>query len=119
MKNVLAVDDNPANLTLVRETLQGIYKVSVVTSGSQALRFMERKKADLILLDLYMPEMDGLEVLKAFKEKGYGGCPIIMLTAIAENDTLNECKKLGAVDCILKPFQPQDMLAKLKELIGE
>ena len=64
MKTILAVDDSPANLTIVREVLKDRYKVNVVTSGEQALKFLEKKEPDLILLDVCMPGMDGIETMK-------------------------------------------------------
>lgn len=119
MKHILAVDDNPANLTLVRETLKDRYKVSVVTSGEQALRFLEKKQPDLILLDVCMPGMDGIETLKHINQIPDPIWKVIFLTAIADNDTVDESKKLGAIDVIAKPFKPHEMMATIKAALGE
>lgn len=120
MKNILAVDDNPANLTLVRETLKELYKVTVVTSGEQALRFLEKKTPDLILLDVCMPGMDGIEVLEQMRKlPNSDSWHVIMLTALADNDLIEESKNCGADGCIAKPFVPEEMLATIKSVIGE
>lgn len=119
MKNILAVDDNPANLTLVRETLKDKYKVSVVTSGDQALRFLEKKQPDLILLDICMPGMDGIETLKEINKIGERPWKVIILTALADMDMAEETKGLGAVDMIPKPFVPAQMIETVIKAIGE
>lgn len=119
MKNILAVDDNPANLTLVRETLKDLYKVSVVTSGEQALRFLERKETDLVLLDVCMPGMDGLETLQEINKLQNKNFKVFFLTALADGDLIEEGKALGAEGCIAKPFVPAEMLATIKASLGE
>ncbi len=120
MKTILAVDDNPANLTLVRETLKNNYKVTVVTSGEQALRFLEKKTPDLILLDVCMPGMDGIETLEQMRTlENSSAWQVIMLTALADNDLVEESRKAGAVGCIAKPFEPEEMLATIKAVLGE
>lgn len=119
MKNILAVDDNPANLTLVRETLKDKYKVGVVTSGEQALKFVEKKNPDLILLDVCMPGMDGIETMKELNKIENPTWKVIFLTALADIDLIEEGKALGAIDCIAKPFHPDEMLTKVAAALGE
>lgn len=119
MKQILAVDDNPANLTLVRETLKDSYKVTVVTSGEQALRFLEKKQPDLILLDVCMPGMDGMETLKEINKLPDPIWKVLFLTALADGDMDAEGRELGAIGTIPKPFKPSEMLAQIREAIGE
>lgn len=119
MKHILAVDDNPANLTLVRETLKDLYKVTVVTSGEQAIHFLEKKECDLILLDVCMPGMDGLETLETINQMDITKPQVIFLTALADKDLIEDGKALGAAACIAKPFVPADMVASIKEAVGE
>lgn len=119
MKQILAVDDNPANLTMVRESLSGLYNVSVVTSGAQALKFLEKRPAELILLDVLMPEMDGIETLQKIKEKTEITCKVVMLTALNDEEVINRAKELGAEGYIEKPFKPADIRQRVMELIGE
>ena len=119
MKQILAVDDNPANLTLVRETLKDRYKVTVVTSGEQALRFLEQKQPDLILLDYCMPGMDGIETLEKINELPNQTWKVLFLTALAEQDLVDECAELGAIGCIPKPFTPAVIQEACFNAIGE
>jgi len=119
MKNVLAVDDNPANLTLVRETLKDEYKVSVVTSGEQALRFVEKKKPDLILLDICMPGMDGIATLKELNKLEERTWKVVILTALADSEVENESRQLGACGFIAKPFIPDEMMNTIRQALGE
>lgn len=119
MKHILAVDDNPANLTLVRETLKDSYKVTVVTSGEQAVRFLDMKKPDLILLDMCMPGMDGLETLRKINRFAEKPWKVVFLTALAEQGLVVEARALGAIDCIPKPFNPKEMKSRIFEILGE
>lgn len=119
MKQILAVDDNPANLTLVRETLKDLYKVTVVTSGEQALRFLEKKQPDLILLDVCMPGMDGMETLREINKLPNPTWKVLFLTALADGDMDEEEASLGAAGTIPKPFKPSEMIAQIKAVIGE
>ena len=118
MKSILAVDDNPANLTLVRETLRAYYKVNVVTSGEQAIRFVGIKTPDLILLDICMPGMDGITTMKELGKIG-DKWKIIILTAVADAEIEKECRQLGAVDFIAKPFVPEDMIRTIGTIFEE
>lgn len=119
MKQILAVDDNPANLTLVREALKENYKITVVTSGEQALHFLEKKQPDLILLDICMPGMDGVATLKEINKLPNPCWKVIFLTALADGDLLKEGLELGAIGCIPKPFKPAEMRNTVFEALGE
>lgn len=118
MNTILAVDDNPANLTLVRETLRDRYKVNVVTSGEQALRYVSIKKPDLILLDICMPGMDGLTTLRELNKIENRTWKVVILTAVADSEIESESRGLGAVGFIAKPFVPEEMIRIIEELIG-
>ncbi len=117
MKNILAVDDNPANLTLVRETLRDYYKVNVVTSGEQALRYVGMKKPDLILLDICMPGMDGIATLRELNKVSDRNWKVVVLTAVADMEIEKESRQLGAVGFIAKPFVPENMIKTVRELV--
>ena len=113
-KTILVVDDSKANLTLAKQALDEFYQVSLVTSGSTALRFLEKRIPDLILLDINMPEMDGMETLRRIRENDrYKDIPVIFLTAKSDPETEVECLKLGATDFIAKPFVPQVMQSRI------
>jgi len=120
MKHILVVDDVAVNLKTVKFILDEFYKVSVVTSGKQAIDFLSRNVddfPDLILMDIQMPIMDGLETTKKIKEKfGEDTVPIIYLTAISDRKMVVECFKEGLSDYIIKPFQPENLLQKIKNV---
>ncbi|MCR5330663.1 MAG: response regulator [Lachnospiraceae bacterium] len=119
MKSILAVDDSPANLTIVRELLKDMYKVNVVTSGDQALKYLEKKKPDLVLLDVCMPEMDGIETLKKMNELPDGGWKVIFLTALNDASLGEQARSLNAAGFINKPFIPGDLINAIKDVLGE
>lgn len=116
MYNILVVDDNKTNLQLVKQVLSKKYSVIPVLSGKVALQYLRKKKPDLILLDLLMPDMDGREFLKAMKDLPNGDhVPVIILTADTDKDTEVECLKLGAADFIRKPFVPEVMISRIEK----
>ncbi len=105
MKQILIVDDNKSNLVTARTALNDIYKTTAVTSGAQALRFLENNKPDMVLLDINMPEMDGFQVMDAMRNTANGvDVPVIFMTANSDAETEAKCLELGADDFILKPF---------------
>lgn len=119
MKHILAVDDNPVNLTLVRETLREYYKVSIVTSGEQAIRFLEKKTPDLILLDVCMPGTDGIETLSQIKMFPNVQWQVIIVTALADEDVVSDCERIGVAGCLTKPILPEELLRTVSEVLGD
>ncbi|MBO4689197.1 MAG: diguanylate cyclase [Clostridiales bacterium] len=114
VKTILVVDDSKANLMLAKQALDEFYQVSLVTSGQMALRFLEKRVPDLILLDINMPEMDGLETLRQIRAiHDFHEIPVIFLTAKTDPETEVECLKLGAADFIGKPFVPEVMRSRV------
>ncbi|HEY9866526.1 MAG TPA: diguanylate cyclase [Candidatus Obscuribacterales bacterium] len=113
---ILIVDDITNNLKLVGEILDDAgYNTTFATSGFQALNRLRDNKIDLILLDLMMPEMDGLEVCQFIKnDPALQEIPIIFLTASYEEEKLIQAFELGAVDYITKPFIKNELLARVK-----
>ncbi len=118
MKQILIVDDMPANLEFAVGLLKDTYKVAAAKSGAKAIAYMERNHPDLILLDVNMPEMDGFETIKHIKSNPEtADIPVIFLTA--DGDTKLELKGLqcGAVDFIAKPFEPEIMRMRISTQI--
>ncbi len=114
VKTILVVDDSKANLMLAKQALDEFYQISLVTSGQMALRFLEKRVPDLILLDINMPEMDGLETLRQIRANhDFNEIPVIFLTARTDPETEVECLKLGAADFIGKPFVPEVMRSRI------
>jgi putative two-component system response regulator len=118
-RSILMVDDNTANLQVLREILGGLgYKLLVAKNGRSALSIARKAKPSLILLDIMMPEMDGYEVCRRLKEsEETRRIPVIFLTALA--DTADETKglQLGAVDYITKPLNPELVRARVHNQI--
>src|SRR6266404_1932023 len=113
---LLVVDDIAKNLQVVGTVLlnQG-YEVMPAASGAAALKCVRTRLPDLILLDLMMPEMDGLEVCRRLKADPLTqAIPVIFLTASNEMEHLVKGFEMGAVDYITKPFNPPELLARVR-----
>lgn len=111
---ILAVDDNIINLATIEQELKNKYDVVTVNSGARAIRFLNKEKPDLILLDVQMALMDGIETLKEIRTMENGAAiPVIMLTSKKDRETVIEGTKLGILDYILKPFDTQDLHARI------
>lgn len=118
MKTILIVDDDKQILTAARKVLSDKYKVIYVLRGEQALEYLESQDCDIILLDIYMPEMDGFKVLeKVRKMEQCSSIPVIFLTADSDSETETRCFREGAVDFIAKPFVPDVMLSRIDRVL--
>src|SRR6476661_10130565 len=112
--SVLVVDDEAA----IRDSLHMIleyegYRVEEAASGSQALTRVGERAPDAIVLDIKMPEMDGLELLRAFRERGYD-MPVLMISGHADVATAVEATRRGAYDFFEKPLQRERVLLSLR-----
>lgn len=118
MKHILIVDDDMVSLTTAQIALSDLYKVIPVTSGTQALEFLEENTCDLVLLDINMPGMNGFEVMEKIKESGkWTNIPIIFLTADNDPKTESRCLKAGALDFIIKPFVISVMRSRIARIL--
>ena len=113
---ILVVDDTSKNLQVVGTMLRNEgYDVTPAGSGAQALDRVLVRLPDLILLDLMMPEMDGLEVCRRLKADSFTqAIPVIFLTASTEMEHLVQGFEVGAVDYVTKPFNPPELLARVR-----
>lgn len=94
------------------------YKTLIASDGEEALEMAQRHHPNLIILDLMLPEMDGLEVCKALKkENKTAGIPIIMLTAKSQESDKVIGLELGADDYVTKPFSPKELIARIKAIL--
>ncbi|MGN1090018.1 MAG: diguanylate cyclase domain-containing protein [Huintestinicola sp.] len=118
MKHILIVDDNKTNLVSARSVLNDEYKVTAVTMGVQALKFLETNSCDLILLDINMPGMDGFEVMHKIREnEKCADIPVIFLTADNDSQTEIRCLNEGALDFIAKPFVAAVMRSRISRIL--
>jgi sigma-B regulation protein RsbU (phosphoserine phosphatase) len=112
---VLAVDDTPENLDVVKGILVPEYKVKAVNNGAAALKLAQKQPPDIILLDVMMPDMDGHEVCRQLKANPVtAGIPVIFLTAKDQTADEAEGFSLGAADYIHKPVNPPILQARVK-----
>jgi two-component system, cell cycle sensor histidine kinase and response regulator CckA len=113
---ILIVDDTPTNLNVLFDFLRNSgFKVLVAQSGKSALQKVEYAKPDLILLDILMPDMDGFETCQLLKaQESTKDTPIIFMTALSETVEKVKGLRLGAVDYITKPFQQEEVLARIQ-----
>ncbi|HKJ21427.1 MAG TPA: response regulator, partial [Woeseiaceae bacterium] len=112
---ILAVDDTPENLDVVRGLLSDEYIVKAATSGAMALKIIEKQKPDLVLLDIMMPGMDGYEVCQHLKDNDETrDIPVIFLTAMEQTTDEAQGFELGAADYITKPVNPPILKARVR-----
>lgn len=115
---ILVVDDSKLNLRLATEILETKYDVACVSSGPQALEYLESVVPDLILMDLHMPQMNGFEVIEFIhKEPEWADIPIIMLTADNDRETELRGFQVGVMDFIAKPFVNEIMLQRVSRIL--
>ena len=116
---VLVVDDEPEAVELVEFNLKGAgYEVSTASDGAEALNKARRIQPNLVILDVMMPEIDGMEVCKLLRrDPATSGIPIIMLTAKASEVDRVLGLELGADDYVVKPFSPRELVLRVKKLL--
>jgi two-component system alkaline phosphatase synthesis response regulator PhoP len=116
MKTIIVVDDEPSIAQIAGDYLRhGGFGVITATNGVEALALARAQRPDLIVLDLGLPRMDGIEVARTLRREG--NVPIIMLTArIEESDRLAGLE-LGADDYMTKPFSPRELVARVKSVL--
>ncbi len=121
MKTILVVDDDPSIRALIRLYLEGAgYQVVEASDGRRGVRLLGEEKIDLVVLDIFMPEMDGLEVLQLMRTQGRG-CKVMAISggsAKVGMDLLGHATIFGADDVLEKPFDEATLLRKVADLIG-
>jgi len=114
-KTILIVDDDPSYFGLVREWLKGTYKVAMANSGLQAIKWLGKNKADLILLDHEMPVTAGPQVLEMLRsEEETKNIPVIFLTGKGDKESVMAVVALKPEGYFLKTIEREELLAKLK-----
>jgi CheY-like chemotaxis protein len=122
MKKILLVEDEEIMIGLLQKKLvkEG-YEVSVARDGEEGLRTIKKSKPDLILLDIVMPKMGGLEVMEQMnKDKEIKNVPVIVVSNSGQPVELDRAQKLGAKDWLIKTeFDPQEVIDKVIKQIGK
>jgi two-component system, OmpR family, alkaline phosphatase synthesis response regulator PhoP len=113
MKQILVVDDEPRIAEICRDYLERAgFKVTLAANGTDALALARTKRPDLVVLDLGLPKLDGLDVTRALRK--HSNVPIIMLTARVEESDKVTGLELGADDYLTKPFSPKELVARVR-----
>ncbi len=116
LKTILVVDDEPQIVRLVRDYLEhGGFKVVTAADGAGALRTASTVRPDLVILDLGLPGVDGLDVTRSLRRNGE--VPIIMLTARTDESDKLVGLELGADDYVTKPFSPKELVARVRSVL--
>ena len=116
LPNILVVDDEMNVIESFKQLLRDDYKVLTATNGEEALEKVERENLDIVLLDIRMPGMDGIEVLRRIEEMREN-VDVIMVTAVNTTRTAIEAMKLGAYDYITKPFEVDEVVVSINKAL--
>ncbi|MGC8803321.1 MAG: response regulator [Bacteroidales bacterium] len=118
-KTILIVDDSESIREVVSFTLENEgYKVLVAVDGKDALKFLDGTDIDLVITDLHMPVMDGIELIKHIRSmEKYQRIPILFLTTESQAAKKMEAKEAGATGWIIKPFVPAKLIAAINKVI--
>ncbi|MBO4506642.1 MAG: response regulator [Lachnospiraceae bacterium] len=118
-KTILVIDDMAAILEHAKQLLKEKYSVIPCTSARQAFDIMEKRKPDLILVDINMPEMDGFDFIRKIKEdERFKDVHVMMITAEITSQTESRGYELGAENFVLKPFSQAVMMKKIEGCLG-
>ncbi len=110
-KKVLLIDDQIRFSRLLKETLELFdFEVELFNSSTLALESSKINKPDIVICDVYMPEMNGFDFFSAFKKLGYWDIPFVFLTAKNEEEDIRKGMNLGADDFLIKPIKPKDLI---------
>ncbi len=116
MRKILVIDDEAiVRVSCERTLVPEGYEVTVVSSGHEGITAMEQEPFNLVLLDLKMPDMDGIEVLNKIKTS-WPETKVVMVTGYSTVDTAVQALRLGAYNFIEKPFTPDTLLTAVKEV---
>jgi CheY-like chemotaxis protein len=120
-KRVLLVDDSATILMMEKMILlRGPYEVTTARDGMEALEKAREERPDLILLDVVMPRMDGFETCRRLREQNETrDIPVIFVTTRGESDNVETAFKSGATDHVTKPINSAELLAKLRNHLGD
>ena len=115
---ISAVDDNSISLAAIEQALKGKYDVTPLNSGVRALQYLKKNQPDLILLDVQMALINGVETLRAIREmENCRDIPVIMLTSQNDKQTVLDSYSLGAESYILKPFTIKDLHERIESVL--
>jgi putative two-component system response regulator len=115
-KIVFLIDDNMTNLMMGKGALKDTYKTFTMPSAEKMFELLKNIRPDIILLDVMMPGMTGIEAIKILKSGEYKDIPVLFLTGTVDEGMEKQCRELGAADYIQKPFTVEDILARVNKI---
>lgn len=118
LQRILYVEDDPDIRLIVKIALEtlGSYTVAICNSGQEAINYAPQSDAQLILLDVMMPRVDGVMTLRQLREiPQTSGIPVIFMTAKVQPDEISHYQSLGAIAVIAKPFDPMQLVAEIEK----
>lgn len=119
-KHILVVDDNPMMLRVIKEQLKDKYSIATAVSGAIALKFLETKKTDLVLLDYLMPGEDGSQILEKIRNNpATAKLPVVFLTSVTEKEKIKKLVGLKPQGYLLKPIESEVLFDSIRSIIGE
>jgi DNA-binding response OmpR family regulator len=114
-KRILIADHDVESLSQIKDALEQNYHVRIVKDGEDALRYLRDNDAiDLLMIDLDLPKINGIDMAKQIRELYGENLPVIFLSNRSDRNTVEQCRKIQAVDYILKPFQPVYVLTRVQ-----
>jgi len=117
MNKILIVDDEPGVRESLKFSLKDMYTLDFASTGREAIEKVEKNTPDLVILDIILPDKDGIDVLKEIKSID-GNIPVIMLTAVSRVKIAVEAMKAGAVDYLTKPFDIEELIIVIKNVFN-
>ena len=122
MKNsqkILVIDDSNTNIVLLEAILETRgYKIMTALSVKEAIPMIEKELPDLILLDLLMPEVNGFDFLEKIKnEEKFQGIPVIIVSALTDDENINRTMEMGAVEFIKKPVNIERLVSRVENVL--
>lgn len=120
-KHILVVDDDAMNVRMAEFILkQQQYQVLKANSGMECLEVLKNQQVDLVLLDIEMPGMNGMQTLERIREEEkLLEIPVMFLTASTELEDMENAQRLGAAGYVKKPFLPQELLDRVEKALGQ
>jgi two-component system, chemotaxis family, chemotaxis protein CheY len=119
-KRIMSVDDSPSIRQMVSFTLRNEgFEVVEAEDGRDALAKLDGNPVSLVVTDLHMPNMDGIELIRSLRANpSHRFMPVVMLTTESNQDKKNQGREAGATGWIVKPFKPEQLVAVVKRLLG-
>jgi putative two-component system response regulator len=121
LAKIMVVDDEPTNIKVVRRLLElaGYKNFVSTTDATSAMALLRTERPDVVLLDLMMPEVSGLDILRQVRDDSHlEAIPVIILTAMTERETKIQALELGATDFLAKPLDPSELVARVRNVLA-